>query len=911
MRYASAKGTARDEAVLVEQIRLLSRRRYDLVLNLAVATFVAAVLWRAFPAWERFTWLALISTSVLARGLILRHFIHAKSDVGRIWTFDVARAKLGGLCYTGATLITGSLWGLSGTVSLVTSNPLDLVLTAFVLGGIMAGGIVSNAAYRPALLALLVPIALPTVGILLTRSTTVGTEMGVLFAMLATVLVASGLSINETIVESLRLRIEQEFLVVELHSRDASIAEAQSLAQVGGVEFDFANHTIACSDQIFRILGKDPRTFDATFDGLLGVVHPDDRAEVAARIAKFAETGANNQVDYRLLLDDGSIRYVQSIGRKVDVAGGPSRYFASVQDVTARNESENKLQFANVLLKTEIEASPDGILVVDQQRQILLVNHRFAEMWGIESDLEVLTDEIALRNVISRVKDPDAFAMRVQYLYDHPAETGDEEVELLDGRTIDRRTAVLATPDGTILGRVWYFRDITARKNAESLAIRMAHYDVLTGLANRSLFVEALGHAIAEAKRGKETFAVIYLDLDHFKDVNDTLGHGVGDELLKAVATRLHASVRAIDTAARFGGDEFAVVVSDVGEPAEVAVVADNILRVLAEPFSVRGNDIRTSASIGIDLFGPQSADAEALLSHADVALYRAKAEGRGGYRFFTDAMDKEVRTRVTLGAELRTAVTSGQLFLMYQPQVQIESGRITGLEALVRWNHPTRGVLGPGVFIPVAESTGIVVALGQWVLFAACRQTKAWLDAGIEPVRVAVNVSGLQFKTPNELEANIAAAFAETGLPARLLEIELTETVLVGVSREHGATLTRLRKAGVTIAIDDFGTGFSSLGYLIRFPVDRIKIAQDFIRDVTTMPGQAAIAKATIGLARDLGIAVIAEGVETREQLEALKGWGCPEIQGFYFAKPLSVDDVTLAFRSGGILKPRVLALT
>jgi EAL domain-containing protein (putative c-di-GMP-specific phosphodiesterase class I) len=339
--------------------------------------------------------------------------------------------------------------------------------------------------------------------------------------------------------------------------------------------------------------------------------------------------------------------------------------------------------------------------------------------------------------------------------------------------------------------------------------------------------------------------------------------------------------------------------------------VADKLIRVLAEPFSVRGNDIRTGASIGIDFYGPQSADAETLLSHADVALYRAKSDGRGGYRFFTDAMDKEVRTRVTLGAELRTAVATEQLFLMYQPQVKVESGRIAGLEALVRWNHPTRGILPPGVFIPVAESMGIAVALGQWVLRAACRQIRSWLDAGIEPVRVAVNISGLQFKTPNELEANVADACAEWRVPARLLELELTESVLMAVSLEHSEALTRLRKAGVTVAIDDFGTGFSSLGYLIRFPVDRIKIAQEFIRNVTTVPGQAAIAKATIGLAHDLGIAVIAEGVETREQLDALKGRGCPEVQGFYFAKPLSVDDVTLAFRSGGILKPRMLALT
>ena len=387
--------------------------------------------------------------------------------------------------------------------------------------------------------------------------------------------------------------------------------------------------------------------------------------------------------------------------------------------------------------------------------------------------------------------------------------------------------------------------------------------------------------------------------------MNDTLGHPVGDELLQAVAGRLSSVMRASDTVARFGGDEFAMLASGAGTVAEAASVAEMLLKAFADPFTIRGNDIRTSASIGIDLCGPECAAPETLLSHADVALYRAKSEGRGAYRFFTDAMDRAVRTRVTLGAELRNALGTDQLFLMYQPQVAVESGKIIGLEALVRWRHPERGLVGPNVFIPVAESTGIIVPLGQWVLMTACRQAKAWLDAGTAAVRVAVNVSGLQFKTPLELEGNIAAALLETGLPPRLLEIELTESVLMDVSLEHSEALARLRDSGVTIAIDDFGTGYSSLGYLRRFPVDRIKIAQEFVKDLTTMPGQAAIAKATIGLAHDLGIAVIAEGVETRDQLEALRGWGCQEIQGYYFAKPLAVEDVKLAFENGGVLTP------
>jgi len=308
---------------------------------------------------------------------------------------------------------------------------------------------------------------------------------------------------------------------------------------------------------------------------------------------------------------------------------------------------------------------------------------------------------------------------------------------------------------------------------------------------------------------------------------------------------------------------------------------------------------------MGIDLYGPDAPDAETLLSHADMALYQAKAEGRGTYRFFTKAMDRDVRMRVTLGAELRDAIDGGQLFLLYQPQVAVDGGRITGLEALVRWRHPTRGVLRPDIFIPVAEQTGIIPKLDHWVMRAACRQTKTWLDAGIAPSRVTVNVSALQFKAPSGLENEIASTLAETELPPGMLELELTETALMDVSQEHGDVLERIRRIGVMIAIDDFGTGYSSLDYLHRFPVNRIKIAQTFVKRLGTNLGDAAIVRATIGLARELGINVIAEGVETPDQFELLKSWGCGEVQGYHFARPLAAEEITLLLRDGGTISP------
>ena len=450
------------------------------------------------------------------------------------------------------------------------------------------------------------------------------------------------------------------------------------------------------------------------------------------------------------------------------------------------------------------------------------------------------------------------------------------------------------------------FDGMAAEVSSRELKISwMARYDILTGLANRGVFAEALQHEIARAHRDGTSFAVLYLDLDHFKDVNDTLGHPIGDLLLQAVAERLRASVRETDTVSRFGGDEFALIATDLQEPADAATLALKVLAATSEPVLIRDIEVRSGASVGIAVFGPDSADTETLLSHADIALYRAKSEGRGTYRFFTDSMDAEVRTEFMLGAELRQAIVSDQLYLVYQPQVDIYTGRIIGVEALVRWLHPTRGVVSPGLFIPVAEKSGLIVAIGRWVMHESCRQMRKWLDAGVAPPLIAVNVSALQFKTPRELENDLEAILAETGVPAQKVELELTEGVLMDASREHSDVLLRLRNAGFRIGIDDFGTGYSSLDYLRRFPVDRIKIAQQFMFDPTEGSGDAII-RAAIALAQELKLEVIVEGVETAKQLQRVKSCGGREVQGYYFSKPIRAGAMTVLLRKGITLPTR-----
>ena len=604
-----------------------------------------------------------------------------------------------------------------------------------------------------------------------------------------------------------------------------------------------------------------------------------------------------------------------------DAKGDPQYLVCVTLDITERKLAEEKLQFANILLSTLRDTSPDAILVVDAEQQIISSNRQFVEMWRLPAGLIEAGNDVAVSAAVaSSVKDPVAFAERVRYLYEHAENAAHDEVETADGRFLDRHTDVLRTTDGRYLGRVWFYRDVTERKLTEAKITRLARFDLLTGLDNRGSFVEALQRTIASAHRTSQTFAVLFLDIDHFKDVNDTLGHPIGDVLLQNVAQRLSAIVRVSDTVARFGGDEFAIILAGIQDSAAAvltdasweqtasqvtaaaALVAGKILHSLGEPFSIQGNRICSGTSIGISVYGLGSSDAETMLSQADIALYRAKLEARGTYRFFNDAMETQIRARVTVGNELREAIAAEQLFLLYQPQVNVATGDIVGLEALVRWNHPTRGLVEPGHFIPEAERNGLIVPLGRWVMREACRQMKRWYTAGIAPPLIAINLSGVQFKRPLELERDIAECISECGLPARLLELELTESVLMEASREHNDLLLRFRKAGYRIAIDDFGSGYSSLDYLRRYPVDRMKIAQRFTADIGPMPGNNAIVRAALGLGRELDIEVVVEGVETSAQLELLKAWGCLTVQGFHFARPLNVPEITKLLRTGTI---------
>jgi diguanylate cyclase len=430
----------------------------------------------------------------------------------------------------------------------------------------------------------------------------------------------------------------------------------------------------------------------------------------------------------------------------------------------------------------------------------------------------------------------------------------------------------------------------------------LAQVDALTSLANRRAFLERLNAAFAACNRGAKPFAVLYFDLDHFKDVNDTLGHAIGDELLRQVAARLICAVRENDVVARFGGDEFAILQSDVEDLAAAGALAVKIGQLVSVPYVIDGNEVHVSASIGISRYTPNVAEPDAMMIQADLALYRAKEDGRNYYRFHSADLDRQVQERVIIADELRGAVDRNELELHYQPEVEMRSGGIVGLEALLRWNHPERGQIPPSVFIPIAERSGQIQMLGKWVLDAACRQLRCWQDAGVAPDLVGVNFSALHFKGSADLDGDVAASLEKWGVMPGMIEIELTESVLMEITKQHHGRFQRLRELGVRIAIDDFGTGYSSLSYLAYYPINRVKIAQELVSGVDTDSRTATVVRAAIRLAHELAIEVIAEGVETEEQAKFLLSAGCEHGQGYYFSRPVNAERATELLRLGAI---------
>ncbi len=432
--------------------------------------------------------------------------------------------------------------------------------------------------------------------------------------------------------------------------------------------------------------------------------------------------------------------------------------------------------------------------------------------------------------------------------------------------------------------------DITETKRYQEELERQANYDVLTGLPNRSLLLDRLRQAIAYAQRQKHSVAVAFIDLDRFKLINDSLGHAAGDSLLKTVAARIQSCTRPFDTVARYAGDEFVLIFYDLTSEDKISTLLQRVIDNVSKPFQFEQQDLYVTCSIGVSLYPQDGREVETLIKNADAAMFRAKERGRNNYNFYTAELTSRVSERLSLETDLRHALERGEFLLHYQPQVDLPSGRIVGAEALVRWQHPTKGMISPDKFIPLAEESGLILPLGEWVLKTACTQNKAWQDAGLPLITLSVNVSVRQFGRKDLIESLVKVIEA-SGLDATQLELEVTESLIMNNAEEFVATLQKLKAVGIRLAIDDFGTGYSSLNYLKQLPVDRLKVDQSFVRDIFHVGGGATIAEAIITLGHSLGLKVIAEGVETGEQLDFLRRKQCDEFQGYYFSRPLPTD--------------------
>ena len=572
----------------------------------------------------------------------------------------------------------------------------------------------------------------------------------------------------------------------------------------------------------------------------------------------------------------------QDLGSATD-----THFIAIKQDITERKKSEEELQ----RLASIVEFSEDAIIGKNIDGVITSWNRGAEKIYGYTRD-EVVGRDLSFLLPPERQAEIQAIMERV--LSGQPIECLETQRLTRIGSAIDVSLSVSPIKDasGHIAGASTIARDITQRKAAEKQIQFLAYYDALTGLPNRTLLQDRLTRALASARRRKDKVALLFLDLDRFKTINDSLGHSVGDLVLQQVAERLKKWAREQDTVARVGGDEFLIVLTAVKEPADAAVAAERLMNTMNAAYVVQGHSLGISCSVGISIFPEHGAEGETLIKNADAAMYSAKESGCNNLQFFTKDMNAQAVERLALENGLRLALDKKELFLVYQPQIEIATGRIIGLEALLRWQHPELGLVPPDKFIRIAENSGLIMPIGEWVLRTACSQTRKWQDEGLLAVSVAVNVSSVQFRQAGFCEL-IRRVLHETGLAPQYLELEITESLLLSNEDVMLSVLQELKAMGLKLAIDDFGTGYSSLSYLRQFPVGKLKIDRSFIRDIAVDPDDAAITTAIISLAKSLNLKVIAEGVEDEAQMTFLTAHRCDEIQGYYFSKPLTVDKV------------------
>jgi diguanylate cyclase (GGDEF)-like protein/PAS domain S-box-containing protein len=673
--------------------------------------------------------------------------------------------------------------------------------------------------------------------------------------------------------------------------REAELQAIFDNAATGVAELDVATNRLIRVNRVYcRMVGRTEAELLANPDPA-NVLHADDRRVMARGRTTILRPGQSFATNQRFLRPDGTIVQART---NVSIAlmndeGGPARLVFILQDITEQAAAQAALLESRELLRMTLDVARIGTYRRDEAAGVIHCPLETKLMHGLPTgDGPVPTsiwfsmilpeDQVCFRATMAEVHREHRSVVTLEYRYHHPTE---------GIRHIETRLRVLYDETGRSTGSVGVIIDVTERRAAEAMIAHLAHHDPLTGLPNRTLFRTRLEQALERARRG-ERFAVLCLDLDRFKAANDTFGHAIGDALLRAVTERLNAAVRPTDTVARLGGDEFAIIQTQLDNPADSGVLARRIVEAIAQPFELSGHHVVIGTSIGIAVAPDDGLEADGLLRNADTALYGAKTGGRGGHRFFESEMDTRMQAQRTLELELRDALKNQALALLYQPTISVATGAVTGFEALLRWHHPTRGLVPPDRFIPVAEAIGLMVPIGDWALRVACAEATAWPGTP----RVSVNIASSQFAHKGLVDS-VAAALRLSGLAPNRLELEITEATMLTDAEANLATLHRLKALGVGIAMDDFGTGYSSLSHLQRFPFDKVKIDRTFIAGLGQSRASAAVVGSVIGLCTSLDMRTTAEGVETQDQFQALAAIGCDEAQGYFLSPPLPPADV------------------
>ncbi len=688
---------------------------------------------------------------------------------------------------------------------------------------------------------------------------------------------------------------------------DARLRLTLEAGDMGVFDWDVETGAITWTQEHARLFGLDLSQFNGSYDGFTRCVHPADLPAVEHALEEARHTRQIFKHKYRVIWPDGSVHWICAKGRFTYNAEGRAVHMTGVvMDITESMLTLLELREQQARLSAIFNAGPQCIKLVDDLGIIRDINRAGAALLGAEDPEEVIGKPVTAFIAAEHHESTQAFHKSVLR-----GNRGALVFEMVcrDGRRrwVESHSVPLINAQNSGTSALSVTLDVTERmRDAERLSF-LAQHDALTGLPNRLLFTDRLRQAMIEAQRHNRLVGVVFLDLDRFKNINDTLGHDVGDATLVAVAARLRDAVRPSDTIARLGGDEFAAILADMARAEDAPMVVQRILDAFKEPFHIDGREQFMSASLGITLYPVDETDADALLRNADTAMYRAKQHGRSTCQFYTAEMTRRAHEDMALEGALRHAIERDELLLHYQPIVDLNTGLLLGVEALLRWQHPQLGLVSPARFIPLAEESGLIVPIGDWVLRQACQQARTWHDAGFTDLYVAVNLSSRQFREP-DLVQRVQQVLADTGLAGVRLELELTESMLLTNIDNTVRLMQELDTVGVRFAVDDFGTGYSSLSYLKRFPIDVLKIDQSFVRDITTDPDDAAIVRAIITMAHALGVRVVAEGVETHQQMDFLRANNCDSMQGYYLSRPLPAEALSTLLAQGLQLSPQAV---